>query len=79
MSSVIDDEVRTDGAPPKKPTRRQRQAAAIADAASGSMRMLLIKIVLLGLVDAIALYALFVLVGAGQWVVAVIVAAVAAS
>lgn len=78
MSSVIDDEVRTDGAPPKKPTRRQRQAAAIADAASGSMRMLLIKIVLLGLVDAIALYALFVLVGAGQWVVAVIVAAVAA-
>ena len=74
MTITIDDDVTT-GTPPK-PTKRQRQAANIADAASGGMKMLLLKLVALGIVDAIAVYALFVLALAGQWLVAAIVAAV---
>lgn len=76
MSTMIDDEVGT--APPERPTKRQRQAANIADAASGGVKMLLLKLLLLGLLDAIALYAVFVLVMGGQWLIAAIVAIVAA-
>ncbi|HVL61489.1 MAG TPA: maltose ABC transporter permease, partial [Microbacterium sp.] len=80
MSTTIDEEVTPDasGTAPKppKPTKRQRQAAGIADAASGSMKMLLVKLLALGIVDAIALYALFVLVTADQWLIAAIVAVV---
>jgi len=75
MTTTIDDDV-TSETPPLKPTKRQRQAANIADAASGGMKMLLIKLLALGLVDAIALYALFILATAGQWLVAAIVAIV---
>jgi len=76
MTITIDDDVSSE-TPPLKPTKRQRQAANIADAASGGMKMLLIKLLALGLVDAIALYALFILATAGQWLVAAIVAIVA--
>ena len=77
MSTKIDDEVVHDTtAPAPKPTKRQRQAAGIADAASGSMKMLLVKLLALGIVDAVALYALFVLVTANQWLIAAIVAVV---
>ena len=77
MSTKIDDEVVPDTtAPAPKPTKRQRQAAGIADAASGSMKMLLVKLLALGIVDAIALYALFILVTADQWLIAAIVAVV---
>lgn len=77
MSTKIDDEVVLDTSPPApKPTKRQRQAAGIADAASGSMKMLLVKLLALGIVDAVALYALFVLVTANQWLIAAIVALV---
>ncbi|MEV1131938.1 ABC transporter permease subunit [Agromyces sp. NPDC049794] len=76
MSTMIDDEVGT--ASPKRPTKRQRQAANIADAASGGIKMLLVKLLLLGILDAIALYAAFVLVMGGQWLIAAIVAIVAA-
>lgn len=76
MSTKIDDEVTA--APPQRPTKRQRQAANIADAASGGIKMLLVKLLLLGILDAIALYAVFVLVTGGQWLVAAIVALVAA-
>ena len=77
MSTKIDDEVVPDtSAPAPKPTKRQRQAAGIADAASGSMKMLLVKLLALGIVDAVALYALFVLVTADQWLIAAIVAVV---
>ena len=77
MSTKIDDEVVPDTtAPAPKPTKRQRQAAGIADAASGSMKMLLVKLLALGIVDAVALYALFVLVTANQWLIAAIVAVV---
>jgi arabinogalactan oligomer / maltooligosaccharide transport system permease protein len=79
MSTTIDDEVtpETSETPPK-PTKRQRQAAGIADAASGGLKMLLVKLLALGILDAIAVFAVFVLFGAGQWLIAAIVAAVAA-
>ena len=77
MSTTIDDDVTTGTPKPTKPTKRQRQAAGIADAASGGVKMLLIKMLALGIIDAIAVYALFVLVGAGQWLIAAIVALVA--
>jgi arabinogalactan oligomer/maltooligosaccharide transport system permease protein len=64
MSNTTDN-----GVTEKKPTRRQRQARNIAEVASGGVRALLLKIVLLGVVDAIALTALFVLVANAQWVV----------
>lgn len=76
MTTTIDDDVTTET--PPKSTKRQRQASNIADAASGGMRMLLLKLVLLGILDAIAVYAVFVLAGFGQWLVAVVVAVVAA-
>ena len=61
MSTTIDDDVTTET--PPKPTKRQRQAANIADAASGGIKMLLLKLVLLGILDAIAVYAVLVLAG----------------
>jgi len=76
MSTTIDDEVTAET--PQKPTKRQRQAAGIADAASGGVKMLLVKLLMLGIVDAIAIYAVFILVSGGQWLVATIVALVAA-
>lgn len=71
MSIIIDEDVTEE-----KPTRRAQQAARVAEAASAGLKAILIKIVLLGLVDAIALYALFVLFAKQQWVVFGIVLAV---
>ncbi|GAA1524103.1 arabinogalactan oligomer/maltooligosaccharide transport system permease protein [Agromyces terreus] len=65
------------GAGDTPPTRRQRQAAGIADAASGGIKVLLVKLLGLGIVDALAVFGIIILVGAGQWLVAAIVAAVA--
>ena len=76
MSTTIDEEVTAET--PQKPTKRQRQAAGIADAASGGLKMLLIKLLALGIIDAIAVFAVFVLASGGQWLVAAIVVAVAA-
>ncbi|MFE6256281.1 ABC transporter permease subunit [Agromyces sp. NPDC057865] len=76
MSTTIDDDVTTET--PPKPTKRQRQAANIADAASGGIKMLLLKLVLLGILDAIAVYAVLVLAGFGQWLIAGVVVIVAA-
>ncbi|WP_109211356.1 MULTISPECIES: ABC transporter permease subunit [Microbacterium] len=61
-------------APPQTP--RQRSAARIADAASGRTRWLLLKIALLAIVDAIALYAVFVLFLNSEWLVLALVAGV---
>ncbi|TFV98007.1 maltose ABC transporter permease MalF [Orlajensenia leifsoniae] len=74
--STITDDVEAGSTPP--PTRNQKRAARVAEAASVGTKMLLLKIVLLGVVDAIALYALFVLVGHEQWLVAAIVVVVTA-
>ncbi|GAA5089153.1 ABC transporter permease subunit [Microbacterium yannicii] len=61
-------------APPQTP--RQRSAARIADAASGRVRWLVLKIALLAIVDAVALYAVFVLFLHNQWLVLALVVAV---
>ncbi|RCS60151.1 ABC transporter permease subunit [Microbacterium sp. JB110] len=60
-----------------KRRRRQRTARGIADEASGGVRTLIVKLVLLGIVDAIAVYAVLVLVGFGEWGMIAIVVAVA--
>lgn len=75
MTTTIDDDVTAEA--PQKPTKRQRQAANIADAASGGLKMLLIKLLALGIIDAIAVYAVFILMSSGQWLIAAIVALVA--
>ncbi len=75
MSTTIDEDVTAET--PQKPTPKQRRAANIADAASGGLKMLLLKIVALGILDAIAVYAVFVLVMNSQWLVAAVVAVVA--
>ncbi|OJU38889.1 MAG: maltose ABC transporter permease [Microbacterium sp. 69-10] len=64
-------------APQAPRTRKQRQAAAIAEAASGHVGWMLLKIGLLAIVDAIALYAAFVLYTASEWVVLGVVVVVA--
>lgn len=67
-----------DGADPSRPrTRRRRQAQLIAEQASGGIRALILKLVLLGIVDAIAVYAVLVLIGFEQWVVIGVVVVVA--
>lgn len=76
MSTTTDEDVTAEAAPP--PTKRQRRAASIADAASGGLRTILIKMVLIGIIDAIALYAIFILALAGEWVVLGVVAVVTA-
>ncbi|MEW1962223.1 ABC transporter permease subunit [Microbacterium sp. NPDC077644] len=65
------DKAEAEQTPP--PTRRQRQAASIAEAASGRIGWMLLKIVLLAIVDAIALYAAFVLFTHHEWVVLALV------
>lgn len=62
--------------PQTPPTKRQRQAASIAEAASGSIRWMLLKILLLAVVDAVALYAAFVLFTHQEWLVLGLVVAV---
>lgn len=65
---------------PKTPAQRgrQRRAARMAEAASGGWKVVLLKIVLLGMIDALALYAAFVLFRSDQPIPGVIVLAVAA-
>ena len=55
------------------PTKRQRQAAAIAEAASRPIGWMLLKILLLAIVDAIAVYAAFVLFAHREWLILSIV------
>lgn len=66
-----------DSAEPTAPlTARQRQAARIAEAASRPLGWTLLKILLLAIVDAIALYAAFVLFAHREWLVLALVVAV---
>ncbi|MRX43277.1 ABC transporter permease subunit [Agromyces kandeliae] len=74
MSTTIDEDVATGSATP--PTKRQKRAARIADAASGGIRSILVKLLLLGIVDAIAVYAILVLALSQDWLVLAIVAGV---
>ena len=56
--------------------RRGRRAARLADQASVGWKLLVFKVVALAIIDALAVYALLVLVQSGQWIVAAVVAAV---
>jgi len=57
-------------------TKRQRRAARLADAASGRTRWIIFKIAMLAIVDAVALYAVAVLLLHGEWLVLGLVVAV---
>ncbi|MFC9918407.1 ABC transporter permease subunit [Agromyces binzhouensis] len=76
MSTTIDEDVATGSATP--PTKRQKRAARIADAASGGIRSILVKLLLLGIVDAIAVYAILVLALSQDWLILAIVVGVTA-
>lgn len=58
----------------KARSRRQRRAAAYAEAASAGWKVWAIKIVALGVIDALALYAVIALAASAQWTPAVLVA-----
>lgn len=55
---------------------RERRAVRIADTASGGWVVIAVKILALGILDAIAIYALLVLLRGEQWVISALVAAV---
>ncbi|WP_193596829.1 ABC transporter permease subunit [Microbacterium sp. YJN-G] len=74
MTITQDPERRASSAPA---TTRQRRATRIAEAAGGGWGLVLLKIVLLGLILALAVFAALVLIRTDQWVVAAIVIAVA--
>ncbi|KQZ84988.1 maltose ABC transporter permease [Microbacterium sp. Root166] len=54
---------------PAPPTAKQRRATRMADAAAGPVRWLILKILALAVVDAIAVYAVFVLFLNREWLV----------
>jgi arabinogalactan oligomer/maltooligosaccharide transport system permease protein len=70
-------ETATDAATDPRRLRRQRQARDIAERAGGGIRALVLKLILLGIVDAIAGYAVLVLIGFQQWIVIGVVVVVA--
>jgi arabinogalactan oligomer / maltooligosaccharide transport system permease protein len=53
----------------QKQSRRSKRADRVAEAASVGVKVLLVKIIALGIVDAIGLYALFILALGQQWLV----------
>lgn len=67
-----------DAAVEPRPTPRQRRAARLAEAAGGGWKVLLLKIVALGIIDALAVYSILVLVRSDQWIAAGVVFAVTA-
>ncbi|VXB70303.1 Maltose transport system permease protein MalF [Microbacterium sp. 8M] len=56
-------------------SRRQRRAAAYAEAAAAGWKVWVVKIVALAVIDALALYAIIALAASAQWIPAVLVAA----
>jgi arabinogalactan oligomer/maltooligosaccharide transport system permease protein len=54
-------------------TKRSARAAKIAEAAGAGWKILLFKIVILGLIDALAVYSILVLVQSDQWIAAIVV------
>ncbi len=66
-------DVDADEPTPQKPSKRQRQAGYIAEAASVGIKVLLVKIIALSVLDALALSAIFVLLAAGEWLVIALV------
>lgn len=64
-------------APEAPPTKQDRRARQISREAGGSLLAIAVKLIGLGIVDAIAIYAIIVLAGAGNWLMVAVVAAVA--
>jgi len=62
-----------------RPSRNSRRAAHIADAASIGWKLMLFKVIALSIIDALAIYAIFVLIRSDQWVPALIVLVVTAA
>ena len=60
-------------------SKRSAQAARIAEAAGVGWKMLLFKVLALGVIDALAVYSLLVLVRSEQWVPAIVVGLVTAA
>lgn len=54
--------------------RKQKRAEAWAEAAGAGWKVWLVKIVCLGIIDAMAIYAMFVLLASGNWAVPLIIA-----
>ena len=75
MTTPTIDESREVEPPPSKKSRR---AARIADAASVGWKLMVFKVVALGIIDALAIYAALVLIQSEQWVPAVVVLAITA-
>ena len=59
-----------------KKAKLSARAARMAEAASGGWKVVLFKIVALGLIDAMAIYSCLVLFRAGDWIIATVVAVV---
>lgn len=78
MSVTLEEEEAVTAGPVKPPTRRQKQAASIADSAAVGIKTLLIKIVSLGIVDAIAVYAVFILFAKAELLIGALVVIVTA-
>jgi len=75
MTTPTIDESREVEPPPSKKSRR---AARIADAASVGWKLMVFKVIALGIIDALAIYAALVLIQSEQWVPAVVVLAITA-
>jgi len=56
--------------------RKRKRAAALAEAASAGWKSWLVKIVLLGVIDALVIYAMLALIAQGQWLIPLIIGAV---
>ncbi|MDE0546134.1 ABC transporter permease subunit [Microbacterium sp. C7(2022)] len=65
-----------DAAVEKQRAKRSARAAKMADAASVGWKVLLLKIVSLGIIDALAVYSILVLIQSDQWIAAGVVLAV---
>lgn len=78
MTGPVLEETTSAGVTPddRAQVRRQKRAAALAEAAGLGWKVWLVKVVLLGLIDAFAVYGMFVLIFQGQLLVALIVAIV---
>ncbi|GAA3642863.1 ABC transporter permease subunit [Microbacterium awajiense] len=60
----------------RKRASRSKRAMQLAEAASGGWKILLLKVVALGIIDALAVYSILVLIQSEQWVPALVVLAV---
>lgn len=63
----------------REQSKRRRKAARIAEHASGGITVLLVKTLVIAVIDAISLYALFVALTAGDWIVFGVILVIAAA